>query len=170
MVFLRQSQAIRKLSAEDEVAPDVEQLRDTQVNTPISTKVKESLKFGPPLLGLCMLIAAGVLYFKFIGPTTGGPGGAKLPAFASRAFNRNYVTADSALSLTLKEGQSDIAGSILNRSVKTKLWSGSLGDELSLLTGGFSNVRWLSVVPEGLKDDRGVTFYSMDAPERRTIA
>jgi hypothetical protein len=166
--FLQQADAIKKSSNVEDVAPDVEQLRvDGRVETivPTSQKALSTLKLVSPIVGVVLMLCAGFFILKSLAPTSGS---GTLPAFVIDQVGHKFVTADGALSLTVDRTRVVVNGGV-NRDAGLKIWTGDWRDELTLLQGGFSHCRWLIVKPGVLKDQNGATFYSLDAPERKTI-
>jgi hypothetical protein len=111
------------------------------------------------------MLCAGFFILKSLAPTSGS---GTLPAFVIDQVGHKFVTADGALSLTVDRTRVVVNGGV-NRDAGLKIWTGDWRDELTLLQGGFSHCRWLIVKPGVLKDQNGATFYSLDAPERKTI-
>ncbi|HEY9733619.1 MAG TPA: tetratricopeptide repeat protein [Drouetiella sp.] len=166
--FLQQADAVKKSSDVEEATPDVEQLRvEGRVETvvPTSQKALSTLKLVSPIVGVFLMLCAGFFLLKSLAPTTNA---GTLPAFVIDQVGRKFVTADGALSLTVDRTKVAVSGGV-NRDANLKIWTGDWRDELTLLQGGFSHCRWLVVKPGVLKDQNGATFYSLDAPERKTI-
>ncbi|MBS1954289.1 MAG: tetratricopeptide repeat protein [Cyanobacteria bacterium SZAS-4] len=166
--FLQQADAVKKSSDVEEVAPDVVPLRaEGRVETivPTSQKALSTIKLVSPILGLLLMLGAGVYLVKGLAPpkATGA-----LPAFVIDLVGRKFVTADGALSLTIDRSKILLNGAV-NRDASLKIWNGDWRDELSLLQGNFNHARWLTVKPGVLQDQDGATFYALDAPERKTI-
>lgn len=166
--FLQQADAVKKATDAEQPAPDVEQLRvDGRVETivPTSQKAITTLKLISPIIGLVLMLIAGFFILQGLAPPKTGN---KLPAFVIDLVGRKFVTADGAMSLTIDRNKVVISGGV-NRDARLKIWNGDWRDELALLQGGFNHSRWLVVKQGVLKDQNGATFYSLDAPERKTI-
>lgn len=167
--FLQQADAIKKSSDVAEPAPDVVPLRvEGRVETvvPTSQKVVSNLKLISPIIGLVVMLAAGIFLLIGLAPKQ-RPGGA-LPAFVMELVGRKFITADGALAFTVGKKQAEFEGD-LSGSKKYRYWTGEWTDEIALLQGAYSNCRWMIIKPEGLKDANGGTFYALDAPERKTV-
>ncbi|MBS2003122.1 MAG: tetratricopeptide repeat protein [Cyanobacteria bacterium SZAS LIN-5] len=166
--FLQQADAVKKATDVEQPAPDVDQLRvDGRVETivPTSQKALSTLKLISPIIGLVLMLCAGFFIVQGLTPPKSS---GNLPAFVIDLVGRKFVTADGALSLTIDRSKVGISGGV-NRDARLKIWNGDWRDELALLQGAFSHSRWLVVKQGVLKDQNGATFYSLDAPERKTI-
>lgn len=166
--FLQQADAVKKSSDVEQAAPDVEQLRvDGRVETivPTSQKAISTLKLISPIIGVVLMLCAGFFILNGLAPPKTS---SNLPAFVIDLVGRKFVTADGALSLTVDRTKVSLDGRV-NRDARLKIWNGDWRDELTLLQGGFSHCRWLVAKQGVLKDQNGATFYSLDAPERKTI-
>jgi len=166
--FLQQAEAVKKASEEEEVAPDVVALRSNEKidAKPMSHQIGHSMKFLPPVLGLIMLIGLAIFWIQNTKHNTDSN---QLPLFVLNLQNHSFTTADGSISINFTGAQASISADGHRRKIKPRLWRDSVLDEISLIQGDLKNSRWLTLVPAGLKDESGTTFYSEEAPERRVI-
>jgi len=167
--FLQHADLVKKsLDPETEKAPDLVHLKTEELprlEPSMTNKALGLMKFAMPVGALGLLALAVFLMVKQMSATHAPP----IPTFATNLINQEFVTADGAVTLTIEPDGAHIKG-VVNRIAPVHYWTGSIQDELDMLTGKFASSRWLTVVPEGLKEQNGVELYGEKAPERKVIA
>ncbi|HEY9772897.1 MAG TPA: hypothetical protein V6C81_03705 [Planktothrix sp.] len=166
--FFQHAEAVKKADPAAEVSRDFDQLRTEELAViPQRNIFKTGLKIGGPAIALVLLAFASV----YLVVNSGRPAATTtVPYYLSPLVGHKFVTGDSALTIDVDKNSVTVLNDGKSKTCKLRLWNGSWLDEISLMTGGYKNCRWLYIVPSGLRDDEGMAFYSESAPERKVIA
>lgn len=148
-----------KKRRQNEVA---EPMVDFVIDRPeMDATVRRNILIG---MGTTAIILVGMLVWHFLKVEPSH-------ALISKAIvGKRFATPDGALSVSASGNDAVVDGLALPPStVKTKIWSGSLQDELDVLKGDYANGTWVEVSDAGLNAN-GVTLYSEFAPEYRVVS